>query len=77
MAAWLDLRDRCAAINAGAVYVAQPSRWLLALCDDARQRPIVINTKGTKPDDIVIVLTLAEYERLHGATTQGVAHDTR
>ena len=68
MAAHLDLAARLERLGvAEEVYAGDPPALLAKVATMARQGkwPIAINVKGARPDDVLIVLTLAGFEAMN------------
>ena len=73
MAAVRDILGRAAAVDAVTIYQGQPAAWLVKAAAVAAQgHAVVINCKGTPPDKLPVMLTLAEYERLRAAAARQV-----
>lgn len=64
MAAWRELEPRLLAIGATSIYFGNPSRWLLDAARAAKGGAVALNCKGLPADDIPVIVTLAELERL-------------
>ncbi len=71
MASWMDLKDKCEALNCGATYVSQPPNWFRRLADDANDRPIVVNVRGVPVQRTIVLLTFTEYEALRQQAAGG------
>ena len=70
MAAYKDLAARAAALGAGLVYQGQPAGWLVRAARAAAGMPVVVNVKGLAADDVPVLVSLAELERLQRAAAQ-------
>lgn len=68
MASFLDIKSRVDKIGAHACYrgsIGLPV-WLTIALTAAAGRPLVVNVKGRKPDDVLVVVRLVDFERLVG-----------
>ena len=72
MAAVKDVLPRAAALGATVTYRGDPPAWLTAAAKVAAQgHAVIVNTKGVGPDDVPVVITLAQLERLTRAAAGG------
>jgi hypothetical protein len=67
MASRFDLQPRIEALqatglNVGSDYQGNPPKWLVGALADVDLR--VVNVKGTKVDDTIVLVKLSEFERL-------------
>ena len=68
MAAVKDILPRASALGASVTYKGDPPAWLLAAAKVAAQGcAVAVNCKGIQADDVPVIVTLAELERLHQA----------
>lgn len=79
MASHFDLAPRLAALQAQGLtvesdYHGSPARWLQQALTDCDVR--CLNTKGTKTDDVIVMVRLSKLEELVNAG-HGDAHDGR
>ncbi len=66
MAAWRDIEGRAERLGATALYFGTAPKWLMNAARAAIAAPVVVNVKGQAPDNVIVLTTLAEYERLAG-----------
>jgi hypothetical protein len=74
MASQFDLAPRLAALQAQGLkieseYKGSPAKWLTTALNGCDAR--IINAKGTKADNVVVMLRLSELEKLLTATAKG------
>ena len=75
MASRFDLEPRIAALQDKGLavtsdYKGAPPQWLTTSLDGCDVR--VVNTKGTKPDDVVVMIKLSKLEELVAASAGAV-----
>lgn len=71
MAAYQALQERIAAAGAQCIYLSKPPAWFGKAARATAGGPVVVNCKGTGPDETPVLLTLAELERLQRAAAAG------